>query len=166
MSSTAWTSVYCRQRRSRDRQRSFSTKDAHRTAFDDCGRALARLGFPGSSVDHEPTRAGLLTTTAGMCLRTLGRYKQADQAYRMAIAHPDHQPDETLAVRASTQRGQRRRVSPSVAHGEAVGNMPLRSAASSALIARNRPDIAAGRVLKPPARPVAPKNRPSMPRKP
>lgn len=66
-------------------------------ALEECGRALARLGLPGGPVDHEPTRAGLLTTT-GLCLRTLGRYKTADEAYQMAIAHAEKEPGEILAI--------------------------------------------------------------------
>ena len=66
-------------------------------ALDSCGRALARLGIPGGSFDDKPTRAALLTTT-GFCLRTLGRYDHADEAYRMAIAYAEQQPGEPLAV--------------------------------------------------------------------
>lgn len=65
--------------------------------MDTCGRALARLGLPGGPIDHEPTRAGLLTTT-GLCLRALGRYKTADEAYQLAIAHAEKEPGEILAI--------------------------------------------------------------------
>jgi CHAT domain-containing protein/Tfp pilus assembly protein PilF len=65
-------------------------------AWQNCGRAMARLGLPGSDFDDTRTRVGILSTT-GMCLRTMGRFGEADHAYRMAVDVARADPGEPLA---------------------------------------------------------------------
>lgn len=64
-------------------------------------RGLSLLGLPGGELDNLDIRAALLNTT-GQTLRTLGRYRDASDAYSMALDLLRDHPGELLVATLSS----------------------------------------------------------------